>query len=525
VNLAELVRFWGDWRPEHTALVCGDLRQSWAELDAVSDAVAAGLAARGVRPGDRVGALLGNRPELAHVVLATLKLGAISVPLNVRLTAGELAPLVLDADCRTVVTEQSLAAGLEVAVAAGGLDVVCLGGTDLPSYDELLSAGGAPPAVEIADDDPAFLCYTSGTTGVQKGAVLTHRSVLAPAEAKVIAEGLSWRDRILVAVPLVYTGAMISCFMQLAVYAGATMVLERDFDPDRYLDVIEQHRISALTTVPVLWERMAAAPGFADRDLSCLVSAAVGGAPVRLDLLEAYRAKGVALVQVYGMTEASGLISALRVEDAADHPGSAGKAIMGTRVRVDAPPDGVGEILVRGPHVMKEYWRNPAATAATMLPGGWLRSGDLGTMDAQGYLRVVDRTKDMLISGGINVYPAEIERALAGVAGVAELAVIGVPDERWGEVPMLLVTCSPESAADPAGLLDRLAERARRDLAGFKRPRYAVASTTALPRTFSGKIAKPELRKAYPAVPAEARELPVSSADHAADRGSPGPTR
>jgi fatty-acyl-CoA synthase len=512
VNLADLVRFWGDWRPEHTALVCGELQQSWAELDALSDAVAAGLAARGMRQGDRVGALLGNRPELAHVTLATLKLGAISVPLNVRLTAAELAPLLLDADCATVVTERDLAGGLEVAAAARDLDIVCLGGTDLPGYQQLLSAGRTPPAVEIADDDPAFLCYTSGTTGVQKGAVLTHRSVLAPAEAKVVAEGLSWRDRILVAVPLVYTGAMISCFMQFTVYAGGTMVLERDFDPDRYLDVIERHRISALTTVPVLWERMAASPGFAGRDLSSLVSAAVGGAPVRLDLLEAYREKGVALVQVYGMTEASGLISALRAADAADHPGSAGKAIMGTRIRVDAgSPGEVGEILVRGPHVMKEYWRNPEATAATMPPGGWLRSGDLGTMDEQGYLRVVDRTKDMLISGGINVYPAEIERALAGVTGVTELAVIGVPDERWGEVPMLVVTC-PQ---DPAAVLDRLADRARRDLAGFKRPRFAVASAVPLPRTFSGKVAKPELRKAYPAVPAEAVALRVSSADSA----------
>jgi fatty-acyl-CoA synthase len=511
VNLAELVRFWGHWRPEHEALVCGDLTQTWAELDAVSDAVAAGLAARGVRPGDRVGALLGNRPELVHTILATLKLGAVSVPLNVRLTAGELAPLVQDADCRVVVTEEALSAALELVP---DLDVVCVGGTDLPRYATLLEAGPRPPAVEIADDDPAFLCYTSGTTGVQKGAVLTHRSVLAPAEAKVVSEGLSWRDRILVAVPLVYTGAVISCFMQFSVYAGGTMVLERDFDPDRYLSMIEKYRISALTTVPVLWERMAASSDFGSRDLSSLVSAAVGGAPVRLDLLEAYRERGVSLVQVYGMTEASGLVSALRAEDAATYPGFAGKAIMGTTVRIGgadpldtAAAGEVGEILVRGAHVMREYWRNPEATAATMLPGGWLRSGDLGSMDDRGYLKVVDRTKDMLISGGINVYPAEIERALAGVDGVTELAVIGVPDTQWGEVPMVLVTCT----GDPAPVLDGITERARRDLAGFKRPRFAVVRTEPLPRTFSAKIAKPELRKAYPTVPADAVPLAVST--------------
>lgn len=513
MNLADLVRFWGQWRPGSEALLCGDLRQTWAELDAVSDAVAAGLAARGVGRGDRVGALLGNRPELVHLVLATLKLGAVSVPLNVRLTAAELAPLVLDADCRVVVTEEALASGLEVAAAAADIDVLSVGGSDLPSWTELLAAGGTPPPVEIADDDAAFICYTSGTTGIQKGAVLTHRSVLAPAQAKVVSEGLSWRDRILVAVPLVYTGAVISCFMQFTVYAGGAMVLERDFDPDRYLGTIERHRISALTTVPVLWERMAASPDFASRDLSSLVSAAVGGAPVRLDLLERYRDRGVSLVQVYGMTEASGLISALRAEDAHDHPGYAGKAILGTRIRIAGPedetlaPDEVGEILVRGDHVMREYWRNPSATAATMRPGGWLRSGDLGSLDEHGYLKVVDRTKDMLISGGINVYPAEIERVLAGVDGVAELAVIGVPDQRWGEVPLVVVTCTDE----PTTTLARLAERARTGLAGFKRPRFAVAGTEPLPRTFSGKIAKPELRKAYPTVPPEAAALDVAT--------------
>ena len=515
MNLPDLVRFWGHWRGEHVALVCGGLRQTWAELDAVSDAVAAGMAARGVCPGDRVGVLLGNRAELVHAVLATLKLGAISVPLNVRLTAGELAPLVDDADCRLVVTEEALAPALQLA---HDLDIVCVGGTDLPPWSSLLETGGSPPAVDIADDDPAFLCYTSGTTGVQKGAVLTHRSVLAPAEAKVVSEGLTWRDRILVAVPLVYTGAMISCFMQFSVYAGGTMVLEQDFDPDRYLDMIEKYRISALTTVPVLWERMAASSDFGSRDLSSLVSAAVGGAPVRLDLLEAYRERGVSLVQVYGMTEASGLVSALRPEDATTYPGYAGKAILGTTVRIagadpmeTAAPGEIGEILVRGAHVMREYWRNPDATAATFLSGAWLRSGDLGSMDEHGYLKVVDRTKDMVISGGINVYPAEIERALAGVEGVAELVVIGVPDERWGEVPMVLLTCT--GAVEP--VLERLVERARRDLARFKRPKYAVARTDPLPRTFSGKVAKPDLRKAYPTVPADAIALRISSHEFA----------
>jgi fatty-acyl-CoA synthase len=509
VNLAQQVRFWGRWLPDHVALIAGETEQTWAELDAVSDTVARGLAARGVRKGDRVGVLLNNRPELAHVILATLKLGAISVPLNIRLTGTELVPLIAGSGCGVVVTEAALEAGLEPS--AGVIDAVSLGSTDLPGYETLLADPGRVAAVEIDADEAAFLCYTSGTTGVQKGAILTHRSVMAPAEAKVLAEGLTWRDRVLVAVPLVYTGAVISCFMQLSVYSGGTMVLERDFDPDRILGLIERHGVSVMTTVPVVWERMARSPEFAERDLSTLTSAAVGGAPVSLDLLEIYRRRGVSLIQVYGMTEASGLISALRVEDAAAHPGSAGRAILGTEVRIGTADGGaaeagvVGEVLVRGDHVMKGYWQQPDATAAA-IRDGWLCSGDLGLIDADGFLTIVDRTKDMLISGGINVYPAEIERALAGVPGVIDLAVIGVRDEQWGEVPLLVL----HAEGDPAVVLPALAEVAHRDLAGFKRPRFAVVSPDPLPRTFSGKVSKPDLRGRYPVVPAEA--LPLQAA-------------
>jgi acyl-CoA synthetase (AMP-forming)/AMP-acid ligase II len=290
--------------------------------------------------------------------------------------------------------------------------------------------------------------------------------------------------------------------MQLTVYAGGTMVLERNFDPDRILELVERHGVSVMTTVPVVWERMARSPEFADRDLSTLTSAAVGGAPVPLDLLELYRQRGVSLIQVYGLTEASGLVSALRVEDAPAHPRSAGQAIMGTTVRIGTDQDGpaepghVGEVLVRGANVMKEYWEQPEATAAT-IRDGWLCSGDLGVMDADGFITIVDRTKDMLISGGINVYPAEIERALAGVPGVVDLAVIGIRDQEWGQVPLLLL----HTDGDPATPLQAIGAVAQRELAGFKRPRFAVVCERPLPRTLSGKISKPELRQRYPVLP------------------------
>ena len=220
-----------------------------------------------------------NRPELAHLALATLKLGAICVPLNFRLTPTELTPLLADSDCRVVVVDAGLAHLIEPASGQLPFRTFALDSTDHRPFSDLVVDSGPMPSVPIADDDGAFICYTSGTTGTQKGALLTHRSVIYPGQAKVLAEGLTWRDRMLVAVPLVYTGAMVSCFMQFVVYAGGTLVLEADFDPDRYLETIERHRVSALTTVPVIWERMATSPDFAKRDISSLISAAVGGAP------------------------------------------------------------------------------------------------------------------------------------------------------------------------------------------------------------------------------------------------------
>jgi fatty-acyl-CoA synthase len=512
MNLADLVRYWGRWRPEHPAIIFGDQTVSWRELDAVSDAVARGLTAEGVGQGDRVGILMGNRPEVAFVALATLKLGAVCVPLNFRLTAIELAPLVEDAGCRAVVTETAFAPLLEIAAKTVDFETYSVDGTDVRPYTSLVLEVGSPPEVLIELDDPAFICYTSGTTGVQKGAVLTHRSVLHPAQAKALAEGLTWRDRMLVAVPMVFTGAIISCFMQVTVYLGATLVLEADFNPDRYLEVIERQRVTAWTSVPVVWERVAQSPGFATRDLSSLVSANVGGAPVRLDLIETFRERGIPLIQVYGMTESSGLAATIRPDDAVDRVGFAGLPIVGTQIRIGAedrstlPPGEIGEILIRGPHVMRGYWNRPEATADTIVDG-WLASGDRGLQDDQGFLKVVDRTKDMLISGGINVYPAEIERALAGVDGIVDLAVIGVPDAKWGEVPMIVV----HGTREPEGVLADIEAIGRSQLAGFKRPKYAVVSDEPLPRTFSGKLAKPVLRQRYPAAPPDAIPIFPSS--------------
>ncbi|HVW44874.1 MAG TPA: AMP-binding protein [Amycolatopsis sp.] len=502
MNINDLVRYWGRTRPEHPAIIFGGTIQTWGELDAVSDALARGLAERGVRKGDRVGILMKNRPEVAWTMLATVKLGAISVPLNFRLLGKELQPMLEDATPKVVVTEAELAGLLEPGHDALGFDIFATDTSDLPSFEQLLVHSGPTPAVEPADEDPAFICYTSGTTGVQKGALLTHRSILSVGQSAAVAHGLTWRDRVLAAAPLVYTGSGISVFMQFVVYPGATMVLLRDFDAELGLAAMIEHQVTASTMVPVIWERMARLPGFSEKRLANFTFAGAGGAPVRADLLEAFRVRGIPLTQVYGLTEASGLAAAMRYEDALTHPGFAGLPLIGTRIRIGdengkaLPAGEVGEVMVAGPHVMHSYWNRPKETAAA-IQHGWLRTGDLGLQDADGFLKLVDRSKDLVISGGLNVYPAEIEKALAGTQGVLELAVIGVPDDTWGEVPMVVF----RTEQDVPTVRDRLAAAAAANLARFKQPKYAIGSTEPLPRTFSGKLAKPLLRERFPAAP------------------------
>jgi acyl-CoA synthetase (AMP-forming)/AMP-acid ligase II len=504
VNLADFCRYWGTWRGEHPAIVFGDIVQSWHEVDARSDAIARGLMEQGIRKGYRVGLLMTNRPEVVHIVLAVLKVGAICVPFNFRLTPTELRPLLEDADCTVVITEENLSGLLEPAAANLSFTIFATEARNHRPYESLNIEHGPAPVVDVIENDPAFICYTSGTTGVQKGALLTHGNVIYPGQARVLLEGVTWQDRALVAVPLVYTGAIIGTFVQISLYAGCTTILEANFDPDRYLSLIERHHITCLSAVPVVWERLARTSDFYKRDISSLVHATTGGAPVSLNLLETFNKRGIPLSQVYGQTEAV-LTAMMFPHEASQRIGFAGRPLIGTQIRITSS-DGrecatgeVGEILIRGPQVMREYWNKSEATAEAVV-NGWLRSGDLGLLNEEGYLKVVDRTKDMLISGGLNVYPAEIERTLGAIDGILDLAVIGVPDENWGEVPLVVF----HTRRDVEGVLAEIELIGQQQLAGFKRPKFALASTEPLPRTFSGKLFKPAIRKMYPRPPADA---------------------
>jgi fatty-acyl-CoA synthase len=487
VNLAAIGRYWRRTRPDDLALRLGDRTFTWRTLDERTDALAHGLMATGVGIGDRIGVLLTNRPEYCELVIAACKLGAIVVPLNVRFTAAEVAFVVSDADCRVVVSEAALAAA--VAPLTGDRLVLMA--------DELDAHHRAGPAVlaDVVDEHPAFICYTSGTTGDPKGAVLTHGSWNVASQGWAQALGLGTADRVLLPFPLAFTGGM-AVFL-FTYWAGGRLVLEPAFDADRTFDLFEQERITGLFAVPVIHQTIVDHPRFAAADLSSWRIASAGGAPVPESLLRAVQARGIPMLQGYSLTEVSAAATVLPAHDALRKIGSAGLPVVHAEVRVvgeddqPVPVGEVGEIVVHGPQVMQGYWGNPQATAEA-LRGGWLHTGDLGRLDEEGYLYVVDRAKDMLISGGLNVYPAELERVLAGVPGVIEVAVVGVPHDRWGETPAVIVFTGGAELSGAAVLAACEAV-----LADYKLPRYLVVRDEPLPRNMSGKILKRQLRSYY----------------------------
>ena len=501
----DTVAYWARWQGGSVAVRFGGNDLTWAALDRRASSLASGLAGLGVGHGDRVGLLMSNRPEFLEVVVACARLGAIVAPFNLRFTAPELAFVAADADCTVIVTEAALRPGLSTAEAESpGLVVL---DADDGSLAALSASGDAPARADVQPDDPLFICYTSGTTGHPKGAVLTHRSWFYASMVRALQGGINKNDRILLPFPLAFTGGL--ALSMVALWSGATLVLEPGFEPGRALELIESQRITVFMAVPTLFQMMSQHPTFATADISSIRCASSGGATVPVPLLRTFLDRGITMTQTYSLTEVSASGITLPYDQSLSRVGSCGVPAMHSQARivddegVELPPGTVGEIAIKGPEVTLGYWRNPEATAAT-LRDGWCHTGDLGMMDADGYFYVVDRAKDMLISGGLNVYPAEIERQLAGLAGVVELAVIGVPDERWGETPAVIAVLSGDAdTLDGAAVLDRCAGV----LADFKLPRYLVVRPDPLPRNMSGKVLKADLRREYADLPTRATPI------------------
>ena len=454
--------------PDRVAIDFFDAETTYAQLDARSDALAATLVARGLRRGDRLATLTGNSPEHVALFFACAKAGLILLPLSWRLSAGELRYQLDDAEPALFLAEPEQHALAEA--------------TGHPFETELPAATADAHLDDPDDDDPLLLVYTSGTTGRPKGALLTHGNCFWTNLSFDRIAGLGADDVVLQLLPQFHVGGW-NVQPLLAWWKGARVVLEREFEPGRALELIGRKRVTTLMGVPATYLFMAQAPGFADADLSSLRTAVVGGAPMPMSLLEAWRERGVEIAQGYGLTEAAPNVLCVPPDDAVRKAGFAGRPYPHVDVRLGAG----GELQVKGPNVFAGYWRDPEATEAA-FDDGWLRTGDVAEQDEEGFVRIVGRLKDMYISGGENVYPAEVEAALHEHDAVADAAVVGVRDERWGEVGVAFVVLRRDASTGEEQLVAHCRER----LARFKVP-SRVVFLDELPRTGAGKVPKQEL--------------------------------
>jgi acyl-CoA synthetase (AMP-forming)/AMP-acid ligase II len=465
-------------RPEHAALVVDATgeRIAYGALEARVRRTAAALAALGLERGDRLAFALPSEPFVLELYFAAARLGAIAIPLNTRLTAAELAFQLDDAEPR-------------LAIRPSPSDLPARAGTRALSPDELRAHGpGQAPEVPAAPggETPQMLMYTSGTTGQPKGAVLPHRKTYWNTRNAELYFELEPPSVVICPIPLFHSFGL-KILSVPALYCGATVVLVDRFDPIGLQDCVARHRATLLGAVPVMYDRMLEA-GLAPEKLATLRFGFSAGAAIATDTLARYFERGICVKQGYGQTETS-ILCCLDAADAQRKAGSVGRPVRFGEIRV-ATEDGrpvargeTGEVQVRGPIVMLGYWRRPDETAASRV-GGWHRTGDLGVMDDEGFVTLVGRLKELYISGGENVYPAEVERVLRQHPSVSEVAVVGVPDARWGETGRAYVVPA-RGAFDAQALLAWAGER----LARYKLPREVVV-VAELPRTASGKVQK-----------------------------------
>ena len=480
--------------PERTALVHGSRRLTYAALDDRVRTLAAGLAGLGVERGDRVAYLGPNHPAFVETMFATTALGAVFVPLNARLAAQEHAFALDDTGARVLVHAAAVdVREVPLQTPEGGehadrgtfltLEVGC-------SYEDLVTrTADRRDPVDVDPDDTAVLLYTSGTTGRPKAARLSHANLTWNALNVLVDVDLARDEVCLLSAPLFHAAALgMTCLPVLL--KGGTLVLEEAFDVDRTLDLVPAEGVTTMFGVPTMFAALARAPRFEDTDLSSVRYLLCGGAPVPPALLERYAQRGLTFLQGYGMTEAAPGVLLLDREHAREKTGTAGRPHFFSDVRLAD----TGEVLVRGPNVVDGYWRRPRESADAFESGehadrGWFRSGDVATVDDDGFHRIVDRVKDLYISGGENVSPAEVEGVLTAHPDVVDAAVVGVPDERWGETGHAWVVLAPGATATPADLLAHLDGR----LARFKQPR-GIEVVDALPRNPTGKLDKGALR-------------------------------
>ncbi len=498
-NLGGVLAHHADRHPDRPCLVWGDEVIGYGDLEARAGRTAAGLAGLGVRQGDVVAMLLYNCPEFIEAMFAVSRLGAVFMPINWRLAGEEVAYIAGHAGARLVVSEPELAPLAEAARGLlGDVPVVGVGGapSDWTAFEALRTAGAAPPIAPVAGDDVHRLMYTSGTTARPKGVMITYANLYWKNVAHVIEFGITGADRGLACGPLYHVGALDLTATTL-LYAGGTIEIHRKFETEPVLDAFERRGVTTVWLAPAMVNQLLAHPSLETRDLSGLRLIIDGGEKMPLPLIERLlRAFPNAwFADAYGLTETVSGDTFLDKRATVRKIGSVGKPCLHLEVSVwddtDQPvaPGVRGEIVLRGPKVFKGYWKDPEATGAAFR-GGWFHTGDVGHLDEEGFLYIVDRKKDMIISGGENIASPEVERVLYEHPAVLEAAVVGRPDPRWGEVPVAFVVCRPGAGVTEEELREFCLAR----LARFKVPR-AVGFIEALPRNPSGKVLKRVLRE------------------------------
>ncbi len=511
VTIADIVRGQAKAQPDKKAFVFEGTTISYGELDKAASQCAHGLRALGIEHGERIAYLGKNTPHYFELLMGAAKLGAVVCPINWRIAPPEAAYILNDAKARVLFVGAEFVAALDpIRLNAPCIEhVICLeqNAAGLPDYLHWRCGHATDdPKLAVASDEDAVQLYTSGTTGYPKGAVISHAALLESNFRGQERDNPEWNrwcaeDVSLIAMPCFHIGGTAWGLTTLSF--GATGVVMREFDPLKVLDFIDEHRISKLFLVPAAMQIVVNQPRVAEVDFSPLKYILYGASPIPLALLQrSIEVFQCGFVQMYGMTETSGTIVALPPEDhdPAGNPRmrSAGQALPGVEIMIlddagHARPQGeVGEIATRSRMNMTKYWNQPDATAATIDAEGWLRTGDAGYLDEDGYLFIRDRVKDMIISGGENVYPAEVENAVFDHPAVADVAVIGVPDDTWGEAVKACVVLKADAVASEADLI----KYARGKIAAYKCPK-SVDFVDTLPRNPSGKVLRRELRSQY----------------------------
>ncbi len=506
VRVADVIRRAADSRPDAIALRHGERTISYAELDERSNRLAQALLAQGAGAGARVAYLGRSAPEVIELLGAASKIGAVIVPLNWRLTVPELEGVLGNAQAPLLIADTTHLETAERLVSAPGVnaELRVVGGDGTLAYEPWLAAHDPiDPGGRGEPSDVIVQMYTSGTTGVPKGVLTTHRNIAAAA-ATSSRWGFDPTTVSLTPLPLFHIGGI--GWVYCGLWHAATTILVSEFEPATVLDLLERHRVTNPIFVPTMLQMMTAVPGAGGRDYSTLRSIVYGASPITTSALRATLSTfGCDLIGLYGLTETTGGVVHL---DGPDHDAdgprqhllrSVGRPYEWVEMQIVDPASGdvvpagvVGEVWLRAPNVMAGYFRRPAETAAALTADGWLRTGDGGYVDDEGYLFLTDRVKDMIVSGGENVYPIEVEEVLSQHPGVSDVSVIGVPDERWGEAVRALVVRLPGSEVGA----DELIAFARERLAGYKLPR-AIEFVDEFPRTPTGKVLKRELRARY----------------------------